>query len=87
MSSNLETKEEHRRHVKEECKRQVYAVVEILDDLIPVVGKFMDIPFIDRVEKQIVDNTIDAIWDMCQKPCVIQSVDLKKDDDVVIFSA
>jgi hypothetical protein len=48
---------------KEDLKIQVEALVEALDDMIPVVGKLMDLPFVNEIEKRIIENVVDYVWD------------------------
>lgn len=48
---------------KQWYKNQLDAIVEVIDDMIPVVGKVMDLPVVDEIEQKIVDVVIDYVWD------------------------
>lgn len=58
---------------KEEIKRCLYGIIEVLDDQIPMVGRAMDLPIVDSLEKRAVDAVVDVLWDA---PC---HVDLSED--------
>ena len=42
--------------------RRLLAFVETLDDTIPFVGPFMDLPEVDAIERRIVDEVVDSVW-------------------------
>lgn len=47
--------------------RRLCAFVEALDDSIPFVGPFMDLPAMDALERRIVDEVVDAVWDAAKR--------------------
>jgi hypothetical protein len=47
---------------KQWCKAQLTAFIEAIDDTLPVIGKAMDLPIVDALEKRAVDILVEAIW-------------------------
>lgn len=48
---------------KKAAKETIIAALEIIDSKIPVIGPFMDMPFIDRLEQDLVGVVVDSVWD------------------------
>lgn len=74
--------EEDERVSKEWYKKNIYNILEVLDDNIPVVGRLMDLPIIDEIEQKIVDKIIDVVWDMGDI-----NIDAQHDDVFLMCSA
>lgn len=49
---------------KDEIKDTVTEVVEVFDNMIPVVGPYMDLPIVDKMEAFVISHVIDAIYDL-----------------------
>lgn len=49
---------------KEEFKETVTEVVEVMDNMIPVVGPYMDLPIVDKMEAYLISYIVDAIYDL-----------------------
>jgi hypothetical protein len=47
---------------KQWLKDQITKVIEMFDDQIPIVGKAMDLPIVDEIEKEIVNQVVDYMW-------------------------
>jgi hypothetical protein len=56
--------ESHNEQQKQGYKHKIYAIVEMLDDMIPVVGKLMDIPVVDALEQKLVDALVDTVFNI-----------------------
>jgi hypothetical protein len=64
---------------KEEVKDFLIKTIESVDSFIPIIGPFMDIFIIDKIEKELVNVFVDIIYSHENK--------MDKDEDFMIFSA
>lgn len=60
--SKLENKSDIEKQ-KQDVVNCLYAVVEMLDDQIPIVGKVLDLPIVNGIEHKVVEAFVDAVWD------------------------
>lgn len=65
-------------------KQTLVALVEMLDDKIPVVGPFMDLPLVDAIESQLVVLVVDHVCDSSDSS---SSSNTDAADDVMPWSA
>lgn len=49
---------------KQWYKTQIDAIIEVIDDMIPVVGKLMDLPVVDKIEQKVIDTLVDVAWEI-----------------------
>jgi hypothetical protein len=45
------------------CIKKLTQVFEVFDNYVPIIGTFLDIPFVDDLEKQAVSLLVDWAWD------------------------
>lgn len=48
---------------KAKVAKTVLHVVEFVDDMLPIVGKVMDLEVVDKLEERIVENIVDSVMD------------------------
>lgn len=49
------------------CEGRLSALLESVDDLIPVIGKFMDSPIVDAIEAKAIKLLVDWAWSRYNK--------------------
>lgn len=49
------------------CAARLREVLETVDNLIPVVGAFMDLPVVDEAEHRIIEQLVDWGWEEFHK--------------------
>lgn len=45
------------------CIKKLTEAFEVFDNYIPIIGAFLDIPFVDDLEKQAVSLLVDWAWE------------------------
>lgn len=48
---------------KTQVAKTILIVVEFVDDLVPIVGKFMDLDVVDKIQERIVQDIVSNVLD------------------------
>lgn len=56
---------------REQVKEAIICALETLDDRIPFIGPFMDIPCVDKVERDVISRIVDYLCD-----CEFRDIDM-----------
>lgn len=59
---------------RDKVKKLLVALVEALDDHIPMIGVFMDMPQVDEIEAQVVCAVVDSVADMTMDDSILMAV-------------
>ena len=49
------------------CEGRLSAILESVDDLIPIIGKFMDTPLVDAIEAKGIKMLVEWAWENYSK--------------------
>jgi hypothetical protein len=63
MASKKDQKQKEREEEKAQVAKKVLEVVEFIDDMLPIVGKVMDLEIVDEIEERIVEEIVSAVLD------------------------
>jgi hypothetical protein len=48
---------------RDQIKQALQEIVEMFDDKIPYIGMIMDIPIVDKIEKETINKVVDVLFD------------------------